>query len=140
MKGYWNNPEETAQAIQDGWLYTGDVGYKDEDGYLFITDRIKDIIIRGGENVSPREVEEVLYQHPGIAETGVIGIKDEVYGEEKKAFVVPKAGQTLEVEEIIAFCKNRLPTFKMPKVVQLLDALPKNPVGKVLRAELRKMR
>ncbi len=139
MKGYWNNPEETAQALRDGWLYTGDVGYKDEDGYIFITDRKKDIIIRGGENVSPREVEEVLYQHPKIAEAGVIGIKDKVYGEEIKAFVVPKAGETLEVEEIIAFCKERLPTFKRPKLIQILEALPKNPVGKILRAELRKM-
>ncbi|MBN1655463.1 MAG: AMP-binding protein [Deltaproteobacteria bacterium] len=139
MKGYWNKPDETEQTLKNGWLYTGDVGYKDEDGYIFITDRKKDIIIRGGENVSPREVEEVLYQHPKIAEAGVIGIKDAVFGEEIKAFIVLKAGQTVETDEIMEFCKERLPSFKRPKVIQVLDALPRSPVGKVLRYELRKI-
>lgn len=139
MKGYWNLPEETAQALRDGWLYTGDIGYVDEDGYFYITDRKKDIIIRGGENLSPREVEEVLYQHPKVAEAGVIGIPDKTYGEEIKAFVVLKAGEQATEEEIIAFCKDYLPTFKRPKIVQFTDALPKNLLGKVLRAELRKL-
>jgi long-chain acyl-CoA synthetase len=137
MKGYWNLPEETAKTIKDGWLYTGDIGYMDEDGYFYITGRKKDIIIRGGENVSPVEIEEVLLQHPAVAEAGVVGIPDAVYGEEIKAFVVIKPGKQVNEEELIAFCKDRLPTFKLPKRVQFTKSLPKNLLGKVLRAELR---
>ena len=118
MKGYWNLPEETASTINYGWLYTGDIGYMDKDGYFYISDRKKDIIIRGGENISPREVEEVLIQHPKVAEAGVVDMPDKVYGEEVKACVVLKAGENATEEEIITFCKERL--------------------GKVLRAELRK--
>jgi long-chain acyl-CoA synthetase len=139
MKGYWNLPEETAKAIKDGWFYTGDLGYVDEDGYFYITGRKKDIIIRGGENVSPVEVEEVLLQHPEVAEAGVVGIPDAVYGEEIKAFVVSKPGKCANEEELIAFCKDRLPTFKSPKKVQFMKSLPRNILGKVLRAELRKL-
>jgi len=139
MKGYWNLPEETAKTIKDGWLYTGDIGYIDEDGYFYITGRKKDIIIRGGENVSPKEVEEVLLQHPAVAEAGVVGIPDAVYGEEIKAFVVIKPNKRVNEEELIAFCKDRLPTFKLPKMVQFTKSLPKNLLGKVLRAELRKL-
>lgn len=139
MKGYWNLPHDTAETIRDGWLYTGDIGYLDEEGYLYITDRKKDLIIRGGENISPREVEEVLFQYPKIADAGVIGIPDKVYGEEIKAFVVLKPNVQSSEEEIIAFCKKHLPTFKTPKKVQFLDSLPKNLLGKVLRMELRKM-
>ena len=139
MKGYWNLPEETAKAIKDGWFYTGDLGYVDEDGYFYITGRKKDIIIRGGENVSPVEVEEVLLQHPAVAEAGVVGIPDAVYGEEIKAFVVIKPGKRVSEEELIAFCKDRLPTFKSPKKVQFMKSLPRNILGKVLRAELRQL-
>jgi long-chain acyl-CoA synthetase len=139
MKGYWNQPGETAKTVKDGWLYTGDIGYMDKDGYFYITDRKKDIIIRGGENISPREVEEILFQHPKIAEAGVVGVPDKVYGEEVKAFVVLKAGEQATPDEIIAFCKERLPTVSRPKTVQFVDALPKNLVGKVLRSELRKL-
>jgi len=139
MKGYWNLPEETAKAIKDGWLHTGDLAYVDEDGYFYITGRKKDIIIRGGENVSPVEVEEVLLQHPSVAEAGVVGIPDAVYGEEIKAFVVIKPGEQVSEEELIAFCKDRLPTFKRPKKVQFIKSLPRNILGKVLRAELRQL-
>jgi long-chain acyl-CoA synthetase len=139
MKGYWNLPEETAKAIKDGWLYTGDLGNVDDDGYFYITGRKKDIIIRGGENVSPVEVEEVLLQHPAVAEAGVVGIPDAVYGEEIKAFVVIKPDKRVNEEELIAFCRDRLPTFKSPKKVQFIESLPKNILGKVLRAELRKL-
>jgi long-chain acyl-CoA synthetase len=139
MKGYWNLPEETAKAIKDGWLHTGDLGNVDDDGYFYITGRKKDIIIRGGENVSPVEVEEVLLQHPAVAEAGVVGIPDAVYGEEIKAFVVIKPDKRVNEEELIAFCRDRLPTFKSPKKVQFIKSLPKNILGKVLRAELRKL-
>ena len=139
MKGYWNLPEETAKTIKDGWFYTGDLGYVDEDGYFYISGRKKDIIIRGGENVSPVEVEEILLQHPAVAEAGLVGIPDAVYGEEIKAFVVIKPGKRVSEEELIAFCKDRLPTFKSPKKVQFMKSLPRNILGKVLRAELRKL-
>jgi long-chain acyl-CoA synthetase len=139
MKGYWNLPEETAKTIKNSWLYTGDIGYMDEDGYFYITARKKDIIIRGGENVSPVEVEEVILQHPAVAEAGVIGMPDTVYGEEIKAFVVMKPDKHVNEEELVAFCKNCLPTFKLPKRVQFVESLPKNILGKVLRAELRQL-
>jgi long-chain acyl-CoA synthetase len=139
MKGYWNMPKETADALRNGWLHTGDIGHMDEDGYFYITDRKKDIIIRGGENVSPREVEEVLLEIPQIADAGVIGIPDKVYGEEIKAYCVMRKDEAISPDEIIAFCKQKLPTYKIPKAVQIIDALPKNLLGKLLRAELRKM-
>jgi long-chain acyl-CoA synthetase len=139
MKGYWNLPEETAKTIKEGWLHTGDLGYVDKDGYFYITGRKKDIIIRGGENVSPVEVEEVLLRHPAVAEAGVVGIPDATYGEEIKAFVVIRRDKCVNEEELIAFCKECLPTFKLPKKVQFRESLPKNLLGKVLRAELRKL-
>jgi long-chain acyl-CoA synthetase len=139
MKGYWNKPEETAQAIRDGWLHTGDVGYEDEDGYFWITDRKKDLIIKSGENISPRTIEEVLFAHPQISEAAVIGMKDDVYGENIKAFVVVKPGQQVTAEEIIEFCKTKLTNFLLPKEIIFMDALPKSLVGKVLKKELRKI-
>ena len=139
MKGYWNLPEETAQAIKDGWLYTGDIGYVDEDGYFFITDRKKDIIIKGGENISQRVIEEVLYAHPAVSEASVIGIKDRVYGEEIKAFVTLKPGRETTSEEILEYCRGKLKKFFVPKEVVILDAMPKTLVGKILKKELRKM-
>ena len=137
MKGYWNKPEETAAVLKNGWLHTGDVGYMDEDGYIYLTDRKKDLIIRGGENIYPKEIENILHQHPAVLEAGVIGIPDEVYGEAVKAFVVLKKGGTASCEELMNFCKDNMPTYKRPKVIQLMNDLPKSAVGKILRRELR---
>ena len=117
MKGYWNNPEATAEAIRDGWLYTGDIGYRDQDGYYFITERKKDIIVKGGENIAPRQIEEVIFSHPKVSEAAVIGVKDETYGEDIKAFVVLKPGERLEAGEIIEYCIDRLRRFKAPREV-----------------------
>lgn len=139
MKGYWNKPEETAQVLRNGWLHTGDVGYEDEDGYFWITDRKKDLIIKGGENISPRTVEEVLFAHPKISEAAVVGMRDDVYGENIKAFIVLKPDQAATAEEIIEYCKKNLTSFLTPKEVVFMQALPKNIMGKVLKKELRKM-
>ena len=139
MKGYWNKPEATAEAIRDGWLHTGDVGYVDENGFFFITDRKKDIIIKGGENISPRTIEEVLYEYPKVSEAAVIGIKDAVYGEDIKAFVTLKPRETATVEEIMEFCADNMKRFRVPKEIVIMDALPKNLVGKILKKELRKL-
>lgn len=139
MTGYWNKPEETSKVLKDGWLYTGDIGYRDEDGYFFITDRKKDLIIKGGENIAPREIEEVIYSHPNVNEAAVIGIPDDVYGEEIKAFVVLAEGKKVTEEDIINYCHSKLKRFKSPKEVVFMDALPKSLVGKILRKELRKM-
>jgi long-chain acyl-CoA synthetase len=139
MKGYWRQPEATAEIIRNGWLHTGDIGYVDADGYFFITDRKKDIIIKGGENISPRAVEEVLYAHPAVAEAAVIGMKDPVYGEEVKAFVALKPGQEATADEIKTFCSQKLKRFFVPKEVVVLSALPKSLVGKILKKELRKL-
>jgi long-chain acyl-CoA synthetase len=137
MKGYWNKPQETAEVLKDGWLYTGDIGYQDADGYFFITERKKDIIIKGGENIAPREVEEVIFSHPKVSEAAVIGVKDEIYGEDIKACVVLKPGESATETEIISHCEKRLKHFKSPKYVVFLNALPKSLVGKVLKKELR---
>lgn len=139
MKGYWNKPVETAEAIRKGWLHTGDIGHVDEDGYLYITDRKKDLIIRGGENIYPKEIENVLHQHPQVLEAGVIGVSDSVYGEVVKAFIVLKTPGAVNEEDLFNFCRENLPTYKRPKYIQLLDSLPKSAVGKILRRELRKM-
>ncbi len=137
MKGYWNKPEETAQVLRDGWLHTGDIGYKDEDGYFWITERKKDLIIKAGENISPRTIEEVLFGHPKVSEAAVIGMKDDLYGENIKAFVVLKPGEEATAEEIVEHCRKKLTNFLLPKEVVFLNALPKNLVGKVLKKELR---
>ena len=139
MKGYWNLPDETAQAIRNGWLHTGDVGYQDEDGFFFITDRMKDIIIKGGENISPRTIEEELYAHPAVSEAAVVGVKDDVYGEDIKAFVTLKPGQEAAVDDIMEHCKKNLKRFRVPREIVILDAFPKTLVGKILKKELRKM-
>lgn len=136
MKGYWNRPEETAKALRNGWLYTGDMARMDEDGYFYIVDRKKDIIIAGGYNIYPREVEEVLFQNPKVMEAVVIGVPHEYRGETVKAFVVLKEGQSATEEEIIAFCKERLAPYKVPKLVEFRRELPKSAVGKLLKRKL----
>jgi len=137
MQGYWNNPEETAGQLKDGWLYTGDIAVRDEDDYFFIVDRKKDMIIAGGFNIYPREIDEALYEHPKIQDAVTIGIPDEYRGETVKAFVVPKEGEALTEEEVFEFCKDRLAAYKRPKFVEFRDSLPKSAVGKILRKELR---
>ncbi|MFW6011899.1 MAG: class I adenylate-forming enzyme family protein [Desulfosalsimonas sp.] len=139
MKGYWNLPEETAGVLRNGWLYTGDIGYYDKEGYFFITERKKDLIIKAGENIAPREVEEVLCSHPAVSEAAVVGVEDEVYGEDIKAFVVLLPGKSATEEEIIEHCRASLKSFKSPKQVVFMESLPKSLVGKILRKELRKM-
>lgn len=137
MLGYYGLPDETAQTLRKGWLHTGDVGRIDPDGFLWIVERKKDLIIRGGFNIYPREVEEVLYAHPKIAEAAVVGVKDWLTGEDVLAFVVLKHGEEASPESVIAFCQTRLAKCKCPKEARFLEALPKNPVGKILRKELR---
>jgi long-chain acyl-CoA synthetase len=137
MLGYYRNPEETARTIRGGWLRTGDMGRLDADNFLYIVERKKDLIIRGGFNIYPRDVEEALYAFPKAAEVAVIGMPDPLMGEEVLAFVVLKAGQSATPGEVIEFCQSRLAKYKCPKAVRFVDALPKSPVGKILRKELR---
>jgi long-chain acyl-CoA synthetase len=137
MLGYYGLPEETAQTLRNGWLHTGDVGRLDADDFLYIVERKKDLIIRGGFNIYPREVEEVLYAHPDVAEAAVIGMHDPVMGEDVLAFVALKQGGRVDAESLIAFCAERLAKYKCPKQVRFVPTLPKNPVGKILRKELR---
>jgi long-chain acyl-CoA synthetase len=136
MMGYWGRPEETAATMRGGWLYTGDMATRDEDGYFYIRDRKKDLIICGGFNVYPREVEEVLYGHPAVQEAAVIGVPDLYRGETVKAFVVKKAAAAVTEEELIAFCRESLAAFKVPKFVEFRDSLPKTLIGKILRRRL----
>jgi len=137
MVGYWNRPEETAKTIRDGWLYTGDAGYMDADGYVYIHDRVKDMIISGGENVYPAEVESALSDHPAIAEAAVIGVPDEKWGEAVKAVVVLRPGAVLLEDELIDWSRTRIAGFKAPKSVDFVDMLPRNASGKLLKRELR---
>ncbi len=136
MKGYWGNPEATAETITDGWLRTGDLARVDEDGYFYIVDRKKDLIIRGGFNVYPREIEEVLYEQPAVAEAAVIGIPDEQLGEEVGAAVKLKPGATATPAELRAFVKDRVAPYKYPRHVWIVPDMPKGPTGKILRREV----
>jgi long-chain acyl-CoA synthetase len=138
MKGYWQNPEATAQAFRGGWFHSGDVARRDEDGYLFIMDRIKDMILRGGFNVYPREIEELLLEHPGVSLAAVVGIPDERLGEEVKAFVVPRPGATLDPGQLVEWCRERLAAYKYPRQVEIRDSLPMTATGKILKRELRR--
>jgi long-chain acyl-CoA synthetase len=136
MLGYWGRQDATAEILRDGWLYTGDLGYMDDDGYLFIVDRKKDVIKPAGFQVWPREVEEVIAKHPAVAEVAVAGVRDEYQGEAVKAFVVLREGQAATVDDIRNFCRQSLTGYKVPKFVEFRTALPKSSVGKVLRREL----
>jgi long-chain acyl-CoA synthetase len=137
MKEYWGNPEETAGQIIDGWLHTGDIAVRDEDDYFFIVDRKKDMIIAGGYNIYPREIDEVLYQHPKVKDAVTIGVPDEYRGETVKSYVVPVDGETVTEEEIFEFCKEKLAAYKRPKIIEFRDDVPKSAVGKILRKDLR---
>jgi len=137
MAGYWNLPDESAQALRGGWMHTGDAGIVDEDGYLYVQDRVKDMIVSGGENVYPRVVEEVLFKHPAIADAAVFGVPHDQWGETVKAAVVLREGQTATEEEIIEFCRDKLGGYERPTSVDFITALPRNPTGKVLKRELR---
>jgi long-chain acyl-CoA synthetase len=139
MLGYYKRPAETRQTLRGGWLHTGDVGYLDEEGYLFITDRIKDMIIKGGYNIYPSEIEGYLEAHPAVGEVSVIGIPDEKYGEEIMAFIVRMPGRELTEQDVIEFAKSKMTPFKAPSRVKFIEGLPKTLVGKVLKKELRKM-
>jgi long-chain acyl-CoA synthetase len=136
LKGYYRNPDATATAFRNGWFHTGDVGYRDADGFFYIVDRKSDMIIRGGENIYPREIDEVLYQHPAVAAAATIGVPDQLYGEEVAAFIVLKEGREATGEEIVAFCRARLADYKCPKSVRFLQEIPKGPTGKLLKREL----
>ena len=136
MKGYYNRPEATDEAIRDGWFRTGDLARKDEDGFYYIVDRSKDMIIRGGYNVYPREIEEVLLTHPDVSLAAVIGVPHESHGEEIKAVVIRKDGATVTEDELVAWGKEQMAGYKYPRIVQFVDALPMTATGKILKREL----
>jgi fatty-acyl-CoA synthase len=138
MKGYWNRPEATAKAIDaQGWFHSGDVGYLDDEGYLYICDRLKDMVISGGENIYPAEVESVLFEHPAIAEVAVIGLPDDKWGEAVTAVAALNAEETLTLEELRSFAESKLARYKLPLKLHVVPQLPRNPAGKVLKFQLR---
>jgi long-chain acyl-CoA synthetase len=139
LQGYFKNPAATAEAFRGGWFHTGDIGYRDADGFFYIVDRKSDMIIRGGENIYPREIDEVLYSHEAVAAAATIGVPDPLYGEEVAAFVVLKEGASVSAEELIAFCRERLADYKCPKSVRLVADIPKGPTGKLLKRELSRL-
>jgi len=138
MTGYWNNPKETQKSMVDGWLHTGDIAAIDEEGYTYILDRMKDMIIRGGENIYSTELENALYRNPKILEAAIVGVPDPVYGEQVKACLVLKSGESATVEEIRDFCRQYMSSFKIPQYVEFRESLPRNPSGKVLKHLLKK--
>src|SRR4029450_11292825 len=139
LKGYYKNTHATETAFRNGWFHTGDIGYRDKDGFYYIVDRKSDMIIRGGENIYPREIDEVLYQHPQVAAAAVVGVPDQLYGEEVAAFVGPREGPLVSAEELMEFCKARLADYKCPKTIRFVKDIPKGPTGKLLKRELAKL-
>jgi fatty-acyl-CoA synthase len=137
MLGYHDDPEKTAEAFRDGWFHSGDLGVLDDEGYLYVVDRMKDMIKSGGENVASREVEEAIYEHPAVQEVAIFATPDPRWIEAVTAAVVPVEGETVTPEDVIAFCRERLAAFKAPKRVEIVEALPKNASGKILKRELR---
>src|SRR5262249_52021933 len=140
IESYRNRPKETAETIRNGWIYTGDIGYLDDDGYLFVVDRKKELILSGGYNIYPREVDEVLNSHPDTLEVATVGVKDSFRGEIPKAFVVLKPGRSGSVEELLNYCKERLAEYKVPRAIEIVDALPKTGAGKIDKLKLRGLR
>jgi acyl-CoA synthetase (AMP-forming)/AMP-acid ligase II len=138
MSGYWRNPEATAEALREGWMYMGDLGYRDEDGYLYLVDRRGDKIVTGGENVYPSEVENVLIEHPTVAEAAIVGMPHARWGEQVIAVVVARSGSAIDTFELIAFCRGQLAGYKTPKQVLVADVLPRTATGKLRRGELRR--
>jgi acyl-CoA synthetase (AMP-forming)/AMP-acid ligase II len=138
MRGYFGRPEESAQALRGGWLHTGDVGRFDDDGYLTLVDRVKDLIIRGGENIYPKEIEDVLYTHPAVLEAAVVGQPDLVFGEQPVAFVTLRSGFDVGPEDLVEHCRQSLARYKVPREVYIEEMLPKNAVGKIAKPELRR--
>ena len=136
MLGYYNRKEQTDEVMKDGWFRTGDLGRRDEDGFYYIVDRAKDMIIRGGYNVYPRELEEVLMSHEGVSLAAVVGVPHESHGEEIKAFIIPEKGHDLKAEEIVAWCKEQMAAYKYPRLVEIVDDLPMTATGKILKREL----
>jgi len=136
LKGYYKNEDATATAFRNGWFHTGDIGYRDADGFFYIVDRKSDMIIRGGENIYPREIDEVLYQHPEVAAAATIGVPDQLYGEEVAAYIVLKEGMKATEEELVSFCRARLADYKCPKTIRIVTEIPKGPTGKLLKREL----
>ncbi len=139
LKGYYKNPEATDLAFRNGWFHTGDIGFRDAEGFFYIVDRKTDMIIRGGENIYPREIDEVLFQHPAVAIAATIGVPDRLYGEEVAAFIVTRDGSSIGEEELISFCRERLADFKCPKTIRFVKEIPKGPTGKLLKRELVKL-
>jgi fatty-acyl-CoA synthase len=140
MLGYWEQPDKTAEAVEDGWMHTGDIGVMREDGYVAITGRIKDMVIRGGENVYPREIEEFLYTHPDILDAQVIGVPDEKYGEELCAWIRMKEGaEPLDAEKVREFCTGQLAHYKIPRYVEIVDEFPMTVTGKIRKVEMREV-
>jgi acyl-CoA synthetase (AMP-forming)/AMP-acid ligase II len=137
MRGYWNRPDATEESLKDGWMHTGDAGRLDDQGYLFIQDRVKDMIVSGGENVYPREIEEVLFAHDGVADTAVIGIPDDKWGEAVLAFVVRAQGADMSADDLIEHCRSQLAGYKQPRRIAFIDELPRDPSGRVLKTDLR---
>jgi acyl-CoA synthetase (AMP-forming)/AMP-acid ligase II len=138
MKSYWNLPEATEKTLVDGFVHTGDAGYLDEDGYVYVHDRVKDMIVSGGENIYPAEVESALFGHPAVADVAVIGVPDDRWGEAVKAVVVVKPGARVQADELVGYARGRIAGYKLPKSVDFIDELPRNPSGKILKRELRK--